>query len=78
LGTRTAGWPNQETSLETVGNVAVLTTETVHHNVRIQAVRGQGGDKSLKGMPWGSRRREQILTRTRVICRAYALFQKGR
>lgn len=36
-----------------MGNVAVLTARTVHHNVRIQAVRGQGGDKSLKGMPWG-------------------------
>jgi hypothetical protein len=53
LGTRTAGWPIQETSLGTVGNVAVLTTETICHNVRIQAVRGQGGDKSLKGMFWG-------------------------
>jgi hypothetical protein len=36
-----------------VGNVAVLTTETIHHNVKIQAVRCQGGAKSLKGMPWG-------------------------
>jgi hypothetical protein len=33
--------------------VAVLTAETIHHNVRIHAVRGQGGDKSLKGMPCG-------------------------
>jgi len=36
-----------------VGNVAVLTAETVHRNVRIQAVRAEGRDKSLKGMPWG-------------------------
>jgi hypothetical protein len=37
----------------TVGNVAVLTAETIYHNVRIQVVKGQEGDKSLKGMPWG-------------------------
>jgi len=36
-----------------VGNVAVLTAETIYHIVIIQVVRGQGGDRSLKGMPWG-------------------------
>ena len=36
-----------------MGNVAVLTAETIYHNVRIQVVKGQEGDKSLKGMPWG-------------------------
>jgi len=50
--------------------VTVLTAERIHHNVIIQV------REVIRSL--GSRRREQIRTRTRVISRVYALLQKGR